>query len=332
MAPSDKSGGTEEATGGEGGQDPSPSTHFVFTNKVFHTPGARFNLAHDTGEPVLNVHLGDVWGKVPFRTLRESFNIDEKSQDGRLLGVVEKSLKFVKEIRPGDSIPREILDGSASWRVEERHVAIARGRLTLQLVSWITGKDEDFSDRFRLQQLVDDPQVKLRAQEAFSKLAKQFGLPEERKQEIVDKVEALARELSYIEALRDRYALVQKIFAKLAQGKRTFKGDNQILADISRMQALAKSPLANFDDAFTQVDGQCSEVMAMLRTFDAQVSFIRRMRDELHTNLMLWDETIAEWDGKEMGRDADSEMLLKRLYQFLAQHFLISKVWSRGGG
>jgi hypothetical protein len=314
---------------GDGGQEPSASTHFLFQSKVFSLPGGYFTL-HEHTEPVFSVHLGDVWGKIPFRTLRESFQIDEKSEDARLLGVVEKGLKYVKEIRPGDSIPRELLDGSASWRVEERHLNIARGRLTLQLVSWISGKEEMVTDPYELERIVEDPQTKVRVQEAFSKLAKQFGIPDDRKQEIVDKVDNLARELSYIEALRERYGHIQKMMVKLVHAKKMFRSDQQLANDIARMVALAKQPLAHFDDIFEQVAGQTAEVMAMLSTFDAQVAFIRRMRDDLHTLLMVWDEMIDMWDGNDPERDAETENRLKRTYQFLAKNFLISKVWQRG--
>lgn len=294
-------------------------------------PGGYFCLSRDNNDPVFNVHLGDVWGKINFRTLRESFAIDEKSEDARLLTVVEKGLKYVKEIRPGDSIPRELLDGSASWRVDEHHLMVARGRLTLQLVSWITGREEMITDRYKLEQLIEDPNIKQRAQEAFAKLAKQFGLPEERKQEMVDKVDHLARELSYIEALRERYAEVQKIMVRLGQAKRVFRSDQQLSSEVSRMIALAKAPVSTFDDIFDQIDGQTSEVMAMLRSFDAQITFIRGMRDELHTMLMVWDEMIEMWHGHEIDRAPETEGRLKRTYQFLAKNFLISKVWQRNG-
>ncbi|WP_154667276.1 hypothetical protein [Niveispirillum irakense] len=294
-------------------------------------PGGYFCLSRDNNDPVFNVHLGDVWGKINFRTLRDSFAIDEKSEDARLLTVVEKGLKYVKEIRPGDSIPRELLDGSASWRVDEHHLMVARGRLTLQLVSWITGREEMITDRYKLEQLIEDPNIKQRAQEAFAKLAKQFGLPEERKQEMVDKVDHLARELSYIEALRERYAEVQKIMVRLGQAKRVFRSDQQLSSEVSRMIALAKAPVSTFDDIFDQIDGQTSEVMAMLRSFDAQITFIRGMRDELHTMLMVWDEMIEMWHGHEIDRDPETEGRLKRTYQFLAKNFLISKVWQRNG-
>ena len=41
-----------------------------------------------------------------------------------------RGVRFVKEIRPKDSIPSELLDGTASWSYEERHNASARARST----------------------------------------------------------------------------------------------------------------------------------------------------------------------------------------------------------
>lgn len=304
------------------------STHFIFTNKVFQLPEGFFNVSKDGHEPVFNVHLGEVWGKIPFKTLRESFDIDEKSEDARLLSVVEKGLKYVKEIRPGDSIPRELLDGTASWRVDDRHLNIAKGRLIIQLVSWLTGTENTVTDRFQLEQVVDDPNTKQRTQEAFREIAKKMGLPEDRRQEVVDKVDKLSRELSYIEALRERYGLIQKIMGQLNRASKLFKTDRELSSDVARMIALAKVPVAAFDDVFLQVDGQTAEIMAMLKTYDATVAFIRRMRDELHTNMMIWDEMIDLWQGQEIDKKNDhSEILLKRTYQFLAQHFLVTKVW-----
>ncbi|MDZ5647386.1 hypothetical protein [Nitrospirillum sp. BR 11828] len=308
----------------------SRSTHFLFENKVFSVPGAFFSFAHDSNEAVYNVQLGDVWGKIAFRTLREAFGIDDNSADAVLLGVVERSLKYVKTIRPGDSIPRELLDGTASWRVEDSHLQIARGRITVQLVSWITGKETLVTDRGQLEQVVEDPQTKQRAQQAFSELARRFGIPEERKQEIVDKVESIARELSYIEALRDRYHKVQQIITSMGQAGRIYKTDRQLQSDLSRMMALVKQPILDFEDIFGQLDAQTGEIMAVLKSYDSQVSFIRRMRDELHTRLMLWDDVIYAWDGEPVERGPELEARLKKTYHFLAQHFLVTKVWQRG--
>lgn len=322
--------GTSPVSVSPGEPEADRSTHFLFENKVFSVPGAFFSFARDSNEPVYNVQLGEMWGKIAFRTLREAFGIDDNSPDATLLGVVDRGLKYVKTIRPGDSIPRELLDGTASWRVEDQHLQIARGRITVQLVSWITGKETLITDRAQLEQVVEDPQTKQRAQQAFSELARRLGLPEERKQEIVDKVESIARELSYIEALRDRYGQVQHILSGLAQTGRIYKTDRQIQSDLSRMMALVKQPILDFEDIFGQLDAQTGEIVAVLKSYDSQLGFIRRMRDELHTRLMLWDDVIYAWEGEPIERGPELEARLKKTYHFLAQHFLVTKVWQRG--
>lgn len=319
--------------GGAGDADgaPSASTHFMFKNKVFDVPGAYFSLAKDNNEPTLNVQLGDIWGKIGFRAVKEAFGIADDSSDAALLGVVERGLKFVKTIRPGDSIPRELLDGTASWRVDDRHLMIARGRLTMQLVSWITGNEMLITDRTQLEQMAEDPTTKQRVQQAFAELARRFGLPEERRQEVVDRVEQLARELSYIEALRDRFNCAQRIISNCTTAARLYKTDRQIQADVSRMMALIKQPLAEFENLFLQTDAQTAEIMSVLKSMDSQVAFIRSMRDEAHTRLMLWDEIIDLWGDEPLERGPELEAKLKKTYQFLAQNFLVSKVWQRSG-
>jgi hypothetical protein len=105
------------------------STHFMFDHKVFTLKGARFALTEDGSTPAFHVELGALVASLPLSTLRTEFSIDRDAGDGVLLAIVEKSLRFVKEIRPGDSIPRELLDGSASWSVESRHRLRAKAHL-----------------------------------------------------------------------------------------------------------------------------------------------------------------------------------------------------------
>jgi hypothetical protein len=114
------------------------STHFAFQHKVFSIKDAVFRLSQ-TEEPLFRVELGDLKCGVSVPSLRNEFGIKPESDDGKLLGLIEKALRFVKEIRPGDSIPKELLDGSCSWSVEDRHRKLAHNRMTVQLVSWLSG-------------------------------------------------------------------------------------------------------------------------------------------------------------------------------------------------
>jgi hypothetical protein len=307
------------------------SQTFKFDHKVFSMEGGYFSYVKNTQEAAFHIPLGDLKGSIAIPVLRSEFDLNPETKDGKLLGIVEKSLRFVREIRPNDSIPHELLDGTASWTVDEKHRTIARNRLTMQLVSWLTGGETLMVDMAQLEQLADDPQTKLRVQEAFARAAEKLGIGADRKQEVVDMIDKLARELSYIEALRDRYGRVQYINAQLAILSKLYKREPGVRNEIFRMQILIRPPVADFDTMFTQADAQTGEILAVLRNIGAQTKFIRETRDELHHRLMLWDEMIVPWSNITVERSAEIEALLKDTYRFLARNFAISNDWPLTG-
>ena len=150
------------------------------------------------GEPSIRMMFGEMEALVPIHSLAAEFELDG-TPDGALLEKVVAGLRFVKVIHPGDSIPREILDGTASWSVEERHHAIARGRLTLQISTWLSGDEQVISDHDALVQLVEDPSIKAKVNTAIGEIAARLGIPSDRKQEVMDRVDQVVRELAYIE-------------------------------------------------------------------------------------------------------------------------------------
>jgi len=304
---------------------------FSFEHKVFSMEGGYFAYMKDSQEAAFHIPLGDLKGAIALPVLRMEFDLKKETKDGYLLGIVEKSLRFVREIRPNDSIPHELLDGTASWAVEEKHRAIARNRLTMQLVSWLTGGETMIVDVAQLEQLSEDVQIKVRVQEAFTKAAEKLGLGADRKQEVVDMIEKLGRELSYIEALRDRFARVQYINAQLQMLSKIYKREPNIRNEIFRMQVLIRSPLTNFTTMFTQSDAQTGEILAVLRNIGAQTKFIREMRDDLHHRLMLWDEMINLWSTTTTERSVEIEALLKETYRFLARNFAVTNDWPLAG-
>lgn len=320
-------GGSKPAEGGAGGV--SRNTHFLFEHKVFEISGANFSLTLDTKQPVYNVLLGDLKASIPFPTLLHAFDIAEDSPDAALLEVVAKSLRYVKTIRPGESIPSELLNGTASWSVEDKHRLIAKGRITMQMVSWITGSEHIVVDLTKLEQIVEDPITKQRLQAAFTEIAKRLGMGEERKQEVVDRVDDLAHELSYIEALRDRYVLIKNISEKLLLLQKVYRTDRTTTQELSRMIGLFRKPLKEFDFIFDEADAQTGEILSALRKFDAQVAYIRQVRDDLHVKLMEWDDIIDIWQDKPIEKSTRVEAALKALYRFLASHFIETKVWER---
>jgi hypothetical protein len=308
-------------------QSPPPerSTHFAFEHAVFRAPNPRFVMAND-GEPSLVVELAELDALVPIRSLRLEFELD-KTVDGPMLDNVIAGLKFVKTIRPGDSIPREILDGSASWSVEERHIEIAKGRITMQISSWLTGSETVIVDQEALMQLAEDPAIKQRVNAAFSDIAIKIGLPAERKQEVIDRVDNLARELSYIEALRERFGVIKGIGETVAAFQKIYRRDRTVIEDLSRINNLMRRPLSELQSIFDQVDGMSGEILSLLKNMTRQIDFIRESRDELHQRMMLWDEMIVKFAPIQVDRTPDNEVLMKEFYRFLARNFIVEKPW-----
>jgi len=322
-----------EASTGEAPEAAAPvkevrNTHFDFEHKVFSLPGAFFALDPTNKEPVLNILLGDLKAALPFNTIRESFDIGD-GQDLKLMEMVSKGLKFVKIIRPGEQIPGELLDGRASWAVEERHRVIARGRLTMQLVSWITGNETIITDLSELEQIIDDPTSKARVREACRQIATKLGVEGNSEQFITDRIDDLSQELSYIEALRDRFKAIRQIDENLGKIAQIYRGDRLFVSEISRVRSLLKKPLRMFDDVFEQADAQTGEIVGALKDFKTTIGFIRKIRDDLRSRLLEWEELLASWDGVDIERSMKIEQLCKQAYRFTANRFMESQVWER---
>jgi hypothetical protein len=301
------------------------STHFSFEHAVFRAPNPRFLIANN-GEPSLVVELAELDALVPIKSLRMEFELD-KTPDGPMLDNVVAGLRFVKTIRPGDSIPREILDGTASWSVEDRHIEIAKGRITMQISSWLTGSETVIVDQQALMQLAEDPAIKQRVTAAFSDIAVKIGLPPDRKQEVIDRVDELARELSYIEALRERFGIIKGIAETIAAFQKIYRRDRTVIEDLSRISNLMRRPLTELQSIFDQVDGMSGEILSLLRNMVRQIEFIRESRDELHQRMMLWDETIVQWATIPVDRSPENEVLMKEFYRFLARNYIVEKPW-----
>lgn len=308
---------------------PMRDTHFDFQHRVFSLPGAYFHTDEATKQPVLHIILGDLRASLPFKTLRESFDIPEDGHDVKLLGIVAKGLAFVKQIRPGEQIPGELLDGRASWSVEDRHRAIAKGRLTVQLVSWITGSEMIVVDMEELEQVVEDPQTKTRLKNAFAELGAKLGIQGDSEQYLTDRIDDLTQELSYIEALRERFKAIQTISANLNKATQIYRTDRNFCSEIARMQGLIRKPLKEYDAIFEQADAQTGEIFGALKSFDSTVQFIRKIRDELRARLLEWEELLQAWEGVPIERSQQLEQLQKTTYRFLANRFMESSVWER---
>ena len=316
-----------ETTGSQGEQFAAPQV-LQLTHDFFKTVGnCYFRLTEDTEEPVLVVEMEDTSFSLPIPGIRREFNIEDDSPDGRMLDMVGESLNFVVAIRPGEEFPKEVVTGEASWEVTEAHRAIAYNRLTMQLVNWLSGGENLFTERDQLLQIAEDPKTKEKINVAFGEAANEIGYGADGKEKIVAMIEGLADELSHIEALRDRLNDIAMMEAKIQALRRLYGHELSILevADsVSRLITLAGK---SFGDAFDQLDAQTGEVVAVLKNIESQRQFIRDTRNDLFRRLRAWSDIIVSWQELKVVRSRVAEDLLRDTYRFLAPRFMKVDEW-----
>lgn len=315
-------------------QDGGRNTRFAFEHKVFSLEGSYFEASRDGDNPRFHLPMGENMAAIPIRSLREEFGIPRDSADGQLLDLVGKSLKYVQVIRVGDSIPSELLDGSASWSVEERHRKAARDRLTVQLVTWLSGSEETITNRKQLEAFMKDASVKDRVNQAFAAIAEQMG-GADKKHEVVNRIHNLAHELSYIEGLRDHLGRIARIVTKISELEKYCNDGSQFQDELLRVRALLRPVIADFRMSFELIDAQICEILTVLRGYDTQVQMIREARDDLHGRFMIWDEILPRWEALETDGDPDAleerreaaSDLMRATYRFLAQNYPQTQQW-----
>lgn len=306
-----------------------PSTHFSFQHKIFDVPGARFALTGPDRLPALRVNVGEHEASIPLDSLRQEFKINPDSQDGQMLDQVAQGLKFVKDIRPGDTIPRELLDGTASWSIEDHHGEVAKNRMMMDIAAWASGKGKGKArpPTRDLPAALQKPQTKALIEKGLDDLAVTLGMGKGRKDEVQDLINRIVRELAYIEALRDRYTHASEIREKLSQVATIHGSERHFVDEIQRVKILMGPPIKDFNQIFDTVDLQMRDVPYTLKTFSKQLIFIREMRDELHQKMLIWDEAIEYWDIDLSHKSKASREAVQFTYRFVAFNFPQSQDW-----
>lgn len=304
--------------------------HCVLTHHVFSLlPDISFRRAESDGTPVMVVPFGDRTASVPLRSLQREFAIQDDSADGHMLGLIAESLDYVTALRLGDKLPDEVVNGKASWEPGVLHRRRAATRLRLRLLAWLdpsaalaAGKGEDSANR-----LEADPELRTMVQNAFRKAAEELGLATS--EELVERVEQLAEEFSYIEALRE--GLLNRVQAVVTRGtslgSHLGRKDGLRAEALSRMLCLSGITSSQFLARFEDIDAQTGEIIALLRNPEGQISFVRSNRDSLYRSMRAWEPILVQWEKADFSDDSAIWALVADTYQFLAKRHLPANEW-----
>ncbi|MBS0559389.1 MAG: hypothetical protein JSR21_04980 [Proteobacteria bacterium] len=299
-------------------------------HKVFNSMGqVSFRRSASDGMPMLAMFLGEREVLVSLRSLQREFGIADESEDGRMLGKIVEALDFVNALQIGDRLPAEVLTGDASWEPDPVYARIAAARLRMQLVHWVNGRTSDALLELTeetLQQIEDDPALRHQVQHGVGRAAEVLGLPDA--EALLADLGDLARELGYIESLRDRLLRrVQRMAAKVERLDRVRRSDSaraETVTQIARLTAIALKQMA---ERFGDLDAQTTDVIAALRDSESLRTFIRSNRDWLYRSQRAWAPLLIEWDDVDTAQEEGLGGLLTRTYQFLAPRFMPVTEW-----
>ena len=288
-----------------------------------------FRPAEADGAPSLVMPLGRSTAVLPLRSLQAELGIDGASADGQMLARIARSLEFVTDLRLGDPLPVEVLDGTASWQPDPSHRQLAASRLKLRLISQLgadTLVDWAKAEPQAVLAAAADPGMRPGLQAAYIEAAARLGSPDAAA--VARLAEDAAHELGFVEALRDwllrRVLRLAERLRRLGAGLAQNLAGLELLSRVTRLTAIA---LGRLNARFADVDGQTAVVLDALRALEPWRTLIRQHRDWLYCSLRGWEPILAEWDLAVPGWSDGTWPLLGRTYRFLAPRFMPVQEW-----
>ena len=161
--------------------------------------------------------------------------------------------------------------------------------------------------------------------DAFTKAAVALGIDPKESEQVLDRIESLAREICYIEALRDRARELLRIQSNVETLIKVYSADQRVAADLGRIKLLMVKAIAETDTVFNNIDAETAEVLSALMSINDIIRSVRKARDDMHFILMEWDPVLAKWQNLEMVRSQDIDKAMTMTYQFLAKRFATGK-------
>lgn len=301
--------------------------HFHFGSKLFGVPGMWFAKTADLRQAAMFIPMGDFTACVPMPALMTNFNVRPGSNDHRMLRLIEDGLEYVKRITPGERIPREVLDGTASWSVEVKHHGLARAKLVLRLAR-ATGQSARLPANLTdLPAFGASDEAGALVTEFLEKLPPSVAAGRDRI-EFTRAAEALVHETSYVEALRDKMTFLQKIHDFVGGARSRFETDRDLSDEIVMMQMLMRRPRNDCRVLFVEIDKVLDDVGWCLRNWLTVVERVRATRNALHKVSVDWAEMDEKWKRPPI-QPEQLAPLLRETYRFLALRYSAGAVWSK---
>jgi hypothetical protein len=172
---------------------------------------------------------------------------------------------------------------------------------------------------------LDQIENKTRLRQAFESAAEVLGKSRTDYEFVLAQIGLLARELCYIEALRERFSLLTGISQRLHALRAPYGGETRTREEVHRVTLLMVRATAAYTKSFDDVDAQTGEIIGALKSFERQIAFIRETRDNLFFSLRDWDPLIERWNVTELRKSRPMDALISDTYRLLASRFATSR-------
>lgn len=301
---------------------PLAVTHFIFEAKVFQVEEAVFSLAEDRRTALFSVPLGEMVGRLTIPTVRRAFEIAPDSHDDQLLGLVEESLRFVKSIRPGDAIPNELLDGTASWSVEPRHQERAALRVLRQLVNFAHPNAAGSAP-----ETLPDAAILLMREAVADGIARYWRDGPAAHELIDQRIGQLMHEVAFIEALSDYFEGLLTVDRRLRQAVPLFTYGRATSNDYARVLPMMAKPKSWGRAMLAAVDHHVLDALVERQGFTTRIAAIQGVRNSLHFEMRDWNDLIVRWKAHTIDETPETEQLVRDTYRFLLQRYPLQRNW-----
>lgn len=278
------------------------------------------------GVPMFALRIGETEATLPLKGIAMEYNLEPGSADAEMLNFVAEGLNFVKALRIGDAIPKELLTGEPSWEITDSHRLLAQQRLSMQLVTWMSGEEMMEPDPTQLLAIAEDAEMQKSVNEALGAAAEELGFGGD-KEKVLALIEELAEELAPIEALREKLEKVLDIRRKVQALRRVYAKEMSALEIANSVARLMEVAAPEFVERFEEIDMKTSEIMTAMRNMAEQKKYVRQQRDDLYCRLVIWDDMFEWWDQVVLENNGDNVETMRESYRFLAPRFMQTDEW-----
>ena len=165
---------------------------------------------------------------------------------------------------------------------------------------------------------------------ALVRIALEIGANEDDDGSVSETMDEAVEEISYIEALRERYLAVCRVGTRLQKVRRDFAHHTGVISEVDPVVRLISIPIHALGLNLAEVDARLSNIVSFFGDFELHRIAIRNIRDEMFAHLNPWDQITEDW-ARLSGDISDPYTvtpLLRDLYRYLAPRFMPADTWA----